>query len=174
MKFLSLALLAILVSLSPMAVEARANPEQNHPDYWGEQCYKTEIEGEIMTFTPSDSNIDKVIIKGGPGNVVYETGPFVDLTAPENDKNGKNYAISHVIVCLADIEDPEDPEDPQDPPEEEDPKEEDPQVEGSNTGKGLPATLPAAGASNIVTTLAGLGTIFGSTWTWIVTRKLTA
>ena len=171
MKLLSLTLLALLISIAPVAVEAKANPEQNHPSYWGEQCSKTEFEGEVMTFTPSQSNVDKVIIKGGPGNVVYQTAPFEDLTAPLNDRNDKNYAISHVIVCLADVDGQEDPKDP---PKEEDPEEErDPRVEGISDGKGGPATLPATGASGIVSTLAGLGTIFGSAWTWILTRKPT-
>lgn len=90
---------ALLLSVTVTGtVGAAANPEANQPSYWGTNCTKTEMNGEVMTFTaPADAT--KVVVKGGTGNKVYTEGSFTDLTAPVNPKNGKNYAISHVIVC---------------------------------------------------------------------------
>lgn len=90
---------AVLLSVSfSGTVGAAANPQANHPGYWGDTCTKTEMGGEVMKYTaPADAT--KVIVKGGTGNQVYDQAPFTDLTAPVNPKNGKNYAISHVIVC---------------------------------------------------------------------------
>lgn len=76
----------------------------NHAATWGSSCVKKDMTGEVMTYTPQiDSDkIEKVIVKGGTENAIYTTAPFVDLTAPVNPKNGKPYAISHVIVCTKD------------------------------------------------------------------------
>ena len=76
----------------------------NHASTWGTSCVKKDMTGEVMTYTPSISSdkIEKVIVKGGTENAVYTTAPFTNLTAPINPKNGKPYAISHVIVCTKD------------------------------------------------------------------------
>lgn len=80
------------------SVAASANSQTNHPDYWGNNCVKTEMNGEVMTYNAPSGAI-KVIVKGGTDYRVYDKAPFTNLTAPVNPKNGKNYAISHVIVC---------------------------------------------------------------------------
>lgn len=90
---------ALLLSVSISGtVGAAANPEANKPSYWGTNCTKTEMSGETMTFT-APAGATKVVVKGGTDNKVYTEGSFTDLTAPVNPKNGKTYAISHVIVC---------------------------------------------------------------------------
>ena len=78
-------------------VSAAADPAANQASYWGNNCTKTEMNGEA-TFTPA-SGATKVIVKGGTGNQVYTSAPFVNLTAPINPNNNKPYGISHVIVC---------------------------------------------------------------------------
>lgn len=53
---------------------------------------------EAMSYT-APAGATKVIVKGGTENAIYTTGSFANLTAPINDRSGKPYAISHVIVC---------------------------------------------------------------------------
>jgi hypothetical protein len=52
-----------------------------------------------MSYDASGSDVVKVIVKGGPSYEVYDKAPFNNVKAPVNEKNNKNYAISHVIVC---------------------------------------------------------------------------
>lgn len=86
-------------------VSARmSNSATNHPSYWetsATTCAKRESNtSRKFTFSVSDpSGVQKIIVKGGPAHTVYSSGPFVNLTAPVNPNNNKNYAISHVIVC---------------------------------------------------------------------------
>jgi hypothetical protein len=79
-------------------VSASANADANKPGYWGDNCTKTEFNGEVMSYN-APAGATKVIVKGGTGNKVYSTAPFTNLTAPVNPNNNKPYAISHVIVC---------------------------------------------------------------------------
>lgn len=97
--FLRSIALALVISISVSGtVGAAANPATNHADYWGNSCTKTEMNGEVMTFS-APSGATKVIVKGGTGYKVYDAAPFTNLTAPVNPNNGKTYGISHVIVC---------------------------------------------------------------------------
>lgn len=90
-----------ILSFSGVASAAVENPKTNHASYWGEFCSKTEMSGDIKYYTPTETAISKVIVKGGTGYTVYKDGSYTNLTAPLNQKNNKNYGISHVIVCTA-------------------------------------------------------------------------
>jgi hypothetical protein len=100
--FIRTTIAALLLTATVIAtigsVEASANPETNHASYWGANCTKTEMRGEVMSFD-APAGATKVIVKGGTGYKVYDKSPFTGLTSPINQKNGKPYAISHVIVC---------------------------------------------------------------------------
>ncbi len=95
---------AVTIAASAMTAPASAayNSELNQPSYWGSTCSKTDMSGEVMTYSVTDPNAVKVVVKGGTENKVYEQAPFTNLTAPINPNNGKPYAISHVIVCYKD------------------------------------------------------------------------
>lgn len=145
------------------------NPETNKASYWGDNCSKTEISGDVKEYTVTDSGITKVIVKGGTGYIVYEDGNFTNLTAPLNQKNGKTYGISHIIECEGGKGGPVDPtntSEPTDPVPTTPTNPVDPEGETENpspttpketttvttdAGKGgptkLPAELPKTGAS---------------------------
>lgn len=111
-------------------VGASANPETNKASYWGANCVKTEMSGEVMTYTAPSGTV-KVIVKGGTGYKVYENGSFVNLTAPINPNNNKPYGISHVIACKGTTPAPEQPKPEQPKPEK--PKSEQPKPETKPT-----------------------------------------
>lgn len=94
------ALALVLTGMVAGSASAKSgyNSDLNQPSYWGNACVKTDMNGEVMTFT-APAGATKVIVKGGTENAVYTAGPFADLTAPINERSGKPYAISHVIVC---------------------------------------------------------------------------
>jgi hypothetical protein len=95
--------LAVFISGTVSASMANANT--NHPSYWessSNKCSKTEVKGEVMSYDASGNGVVKVIVKGGPSYEVYDKAPFNNVKAPVNEKNNKNYAISHVIVCRGD------------------------------------------------------------------------
>ena len=88
---------------SGIAFAAQGNSNKNHPAYWettGIQCQKFDNH-RGQTFTATQDDVVKVVVKGGPDRTVYTAAPFSDLTAPvnPNNKHGKTYGISHVIVC---------------------------------------------------------------------------
>ena len=62
-------------------------------------------DGKSFSWT-SEYKVCAVIVKGGPNSYVYhyEGGACGDegLVAPVNQKNGKNYAVSHVSFCWID------------------------------------------------------------------------
>ena len=86
-------------AVAPHASAAGYDASLNDPAHWGSNCRKIDMPGNVMTYTPTGSNIQKVIVKGGTANAEYTKAPFVNLTAPINPKNGQPYAISHVIIC---------------------------------------------------------------------------
>ncbi len=110
----------LLQMTTPFVASATGNDETNQPSYWcGVNGIKFDdpeddtISGITADFTPDDKKvtvtsdgsktITKVVVKAGSEqsvddpNKVYTTGPFVDLTAPENK------GISHVIVCYTNV-----------------------------------------------------------------------
>ncbi|HET8884268.1 MAG TPA: hypothetical protein VFM68_02250 [Candidatus Saccharimonadales bacterium] len=91
-------LLAAIIG-SPTSAHMK-NSVTNQASYWGDTCVKTEMGGDVRAFT-APQGATKVIVKGGPDYVVYNHAPFSQLTAPANpnNKHGKTYGISHVIVC---------------------------------------------------------------------------
>ncbi len=106
-KSIIIAAIATATVVSTMGAFASAtgtNSSQNHENYWGENCTKYEVSGEQQVWHTMRSEVMKVIVKGGTGRVVYEDGNFDSLKAPVNDKNGKNYGISHVIECYGTAE----------------------------------------------------------------------
>jgi hypothetical protein len=141
-------------STTDKTVVSQAKENTNNPLYWGEKCTKTEIAGEVLTYTVTDSGVTKVIVKGGTSYVVYDKAPFTNLTAPVNPNNDKTYAISHVIVCKDPVTptDPEQPVDPQEPTDPKDPSNPvDPQEPttpddgGKGAGEPAPEALPNTG-----------------------------
>lgn len=143
----------------------------NHPSYWGDNCVKTEMKGDVKTYTATGDDIVKVIVKGGTENAVYTDGNFTDLTAPVNPKSGKPFDISHVIVCYGTETTPDD-EEPATPgvggdndgvidTDDQDTANTTtaPQVLGTTTGRGgqTPDVLPETGSnSTLFTLIAGL------------------
>lgn len=160
----------MMVVLMPVMAEATSFSDKNHPEYWGENCGKTEINGEQIYYTTHDDDITKVIIKGGRTHKVYDNGPFVHLTAEMNERSGKPYGISHVIECTdSDTHEPEmckynhqlpanhpdckrekpDRDDCKDKPEQPDQPEE-PETPVTPTEPEQPTQPPAVGGSNEV------------------------
>lgn len=101
-KLFSFGIIAASVFSLLTGVSASAtgyNSELNKPSYWGTNCVKTEMNGNVTTYTATGNNIIKVVVKGGTENAVYTSGNYTNLTAPTNPRSGKPYGISHVIVC---------------------------------------------------------------------------
>lgn len=169
---LTVASVGAIILGSGTAAACIDKPKTNHPSYWGDKCTKTEMTGVVKQYTALESGIKQIIVKGGPGYVVYKDGYFKNLKAPLNKKNGKHYDISHIIVCKhknvekeepkqpVQPEQPVVPETPEKPVQPNDPEgviEETPAptpetpntnqvvevVETPEAGKGAPAQLPA-------------------------------
>lgn len=92
---------AVTIAATSLTAPASAchDSSLNQPSTWGSSCVKTDMTGEVMTYTvPTDAS--KVVVKGGTENKVYEhVAAGTTVQAATNPKSGKPYAISHVIVC---------------------------------------------------------------------------
>ena len=92
-------LLVIVLLIAALATSAAAAPgydsEQNHPEYWGDDCTKTEdaLQGSRW-YAPVNEGYRLVVLKSGLVNDVFEN---VAAGAALTTVSGK--AISHVIVC---------------------------------------------------------------------------
>lgn len=96
--------LGVVFSATPVGAN-RDNAAKNNPSYWETNtisCVKTEMNGKTSSFSATGDNVEHIVVKGGPDRALYTSGDFTDLTAPLNPNSGKNYAISHVIVCTLD------------------------------------------------------------------------
>jgi LPXTG-motif cell wall-anchored protein len=136
----------------------------NQPSYWGANCFKTDMNGNVMTYTATGNNIVKVVVKGGTENAVYTNGSYTDLTAPINPRSGKPYGISHVIVCYGQstpaVQGTQTTTPPKQAVSSTSITVSTPQVLGTTAGKGAvtPAEIPATGAkgNNYAFVLAGV------------------
>ena len=89
--FLTLLAAAAFSVLFGLTADAQANPEANQPEYWCEEGFKVEWDGDIREYV-SDSDYALVVIKAGVENYVFENVQEGDvLTVPKG--------ISHIIFC---------------------------------------------------------------------------
>lgn len=156
----------LLLGLSGTAIASKPDfAKKNQPSYWG-NCYKLEINEDVQKYTVTDPDATKVIVKGGPDRMVYEVGPFVDLTAPLNPKNNKHYGISHIIICTDDSGNQDSDDDGHvDGDTDKDDDETDTKTDKNDekqiladTDRQKPETLPATGSPVLANALLG-GTI---------------
>ena len=89
--FLTLLAAAAFSVLFGLTADAQANPEANQPEYWCEEGFKVEWDGDVREYV-SDSDYALVVIKAGVENYVFENVQEGDvLTVPKG--------ISHIIFC---------------------------------------------------------------------------
>lgn len=159
MKLFTTTLVAILVLLTHGTVYATGyDSEMNHPSYWGEDCYKIDISGEVYSYTVNNADATKVIVKGGTTNKVYTVGPFTNVTAQTNPRSSKPYGISHVIVCADKVETPSNQPSTGNGVVSDQAATTTRGVQGTTTGKGGgPTELPKTGAFDVAT--LGIGAV---------------
>lgn len=196
-KFILTSILAAAtVAAIPFASVSAAGYDSklNQPSYWGDNCVKTEVKGDTMTYSVRDEGVVKVVVKGGTENAVYTSGNYTDLTAPVNPRSGKPYGISHVIVCYgtqttSEKPAPEKPSHPEKPTtpvvggdqngvietedQESSTTKTTPQVLGTSQVKGgvTPEALPETGASANTSLLTLLAAIVASGTAYAVALK---
>lgn len=161
----------LLVSSGSVFAHKPEFASKNQPSYWGDNCYKLEIDGDVKTYTVTDPEAYKVIVKGGTEHKVYDEGPFENLTAAYNKNSGKTYGISHVTICTdqdqSSDDDHTDNEQPVTPVD-------DGEVAGDTDSKPQPSddakispaqTLPETGAPALINALFGgmLSAVAGTT-----------
>lgn len=171
-RLLSLGMFAAVAAttLSATGVSAAGyDAKLNQPSYWGTNCVKIESPENKQFYTATDTDLVKVVVKGGTENAVYTDGNYTKLTAPINPRSGKPYDISHVIICHGAVT----PDTPQTPGEVLGDKDKKPttgrisdtaaatttpQVLGTSTGKGadMPAEIAATGSNSSLFVLFGL------------------
>jgi hypothetical protein len=102
-KTLAIATVFVATVLGGSASARMEDPATNQPSYWETSstvCNKIEMTGKAKyTYSVPGNDVAKVVVKGGSDYSTYTSGPFVDLRAPVNERNNKNFAISHVIIC---------------------------------------------------------------------------
>ena len=89
--FLTLLAAAAFSVLFGLTADAQANPEANQSEYWCEEGFKVEWDGDVREYV-SDSDYSLVVIKAGVENYTFEDVREGDvLTVPKG--------ISHIIFC---------------------------------------------------------------------------
>ena len=95
-------LLVIVLLIAALATSAAAAPgydsEQNHPEYWGDDCTKTEdaLQGSRW-YTPVNEGYRLVVLKSSTTNDVFHDVPAGAVLTTVSGKD-----ISHVIYCGSD------------------------------------------------------------------------